>query len=242
MVDEIKKEIATYSDPEKIKAYKWFFKTGKGQYGEGDRFLGVTVPHSRAVAKKFKDADLSTVQSLLKSKFHEERLVALLILTYKFPKASDKEKEEITKFYLQNTKYINSWDLVDLSAHKILGYFIFNHPDTSFKGQTGNNLLSSLAKSGSLWERRIAIISTFYFIAQNSFDKSLQIAEVLLNDNEDLIHKAVGWMLREIGKRDQKAEEIFLKKYYKKMPRTMLRYSIEKFPEGLRKKYLEGSI
>jgi len=173
---------------------------------------------------------LLDIQKLLDSKIHEHRLVGLLILVDKYEKSNNKE---IVDFYLANTKNINNWDLVDLTAHKILGHYLLDKDRT---------LLYNLARSNDLWEKRISIISTFYFIKNNDFKDALKISEILLNDKHDLIHKAVGWMLREIGKRDQKAEEKFLKKYYKKMPRTMLRYAIEKFDEKKRKAYLRSEI
>lgn len=230
----VKRELRRMSNREKADVYKWFFKTGKGQYGEGDSFIGVVVPICRIIAKKYSDISMPGVTSLLKSKVHEERMVGLFILINKYKAGSSDDKQNIFAFYLKNTKYINNWDLVDLSAHKILGDYIWNNPRKQ-------KVLNRLAASDNLWERRMSVISTFYFISQNSFHKSLEMAEILLNDSHDLIHKAVGWMLREIGKRNQEVEESFLKKHYKNMPRTMLRYAIEKFPESLRKKYLAGT-
>ncbi|KKQ24389.1 MAG: hypothetical protein US39_C0016G0002 [Microgenomates group bacterium GW2011_GWC1_37_12b] len=234
-VNNLISDLKSVSQPERIKDYQRFFKTGKGDYGEGDIFIGVTVPKSRIVAKKYKDLTLTEISKLLRSKIHEVRLIALIILVNTYNKSSDKERAKIFNFYLANTKYINNWDLVDLSAHKIVGEFLWRNPKKRHK-------LNELAKSGSLWERRIAVISTFYFINNNSYEEPLYIAEILLSDSHDLIHKAVGWMLREVGKRDQKLEEGFLKKHYRQMPRTCLRYAIEKFPENLRKKYLQGKI
>ncbi|MCP4650530.1 MAG: DNA alkylation repair protein [PVC group bacterium] len=210
-----------------------FFKTGPGEYGEGDIFYGIKVPVLRDLSKQYKDIEIKEVKSLLKSPYHEERLLALFILTLKFDKGDLKVKEGIYKSYLAHTKYINNWDLVDLSAYKIVGVYL---SDKSRKP------LYALAKSKSLWERRIAVISTFYFIKNNDFTDILKISRLLISDKEDLMHKAVGWMLREVGKRDLKTEEEFLKKYYKRMPRTMLRYAIEKFPELKRQKYLKGKI
>src|SRR3989344_3550278 len=215
-LNSIKKDLQAESDPLKKKGLSRFFKTGKGEYGEGDIFLGVTVPKIRRVAKKYKDVSLDEIRTLLRSLIHEERLTALLILVENFRKADETEKTEIFNLYLKNTKYINNWDLVDLSASRIVGEFLKDKPV---------DILYTLAKSKSLWERRIAIIS-----------------KILLTDRHDLIHKAVGWMLREVGKRSFKTEEGFLKKHYKKMPRTMLRYSIEKFPEKLRLRYLTGVV
>ena len=225
----LKKELKSKSSLKRAKILQRFFKTGPGEYGEGDVFLGVQVGGSREVAKKYRTLLLKDVQKLLHSKIHEERTVALFILVYKY----DKEKKKIFNFYLNNTKYINNWDLVDMSAHKIVGEYL---ADKSKK------ILSKLAKSKNLWERRIAIMSTFHFIKNNKFEQTLKISKMLLRDEHDLIHKAVGWMLREIGKRDVGAEEKFLKRYYQKMPRTMLRYAIERFPEKKRQAYLKGTI
>ncbi len=215
---------------EKAKILAGFFKTGKGEYGEGDEFLGITVPESRKIAKKYTALPLSEIFLLLQNKIHECRLVALLILIEKFKSSGSLQQKEIVDFYLRNTKYINNWDLVDLSADKIIGAYLFDKDKT---------LIHQLTKSNNLWERRIAIISTFYFIKKNKFNETIQITELLLNDKHDLIHKAVGWMLREVGKRNKTVEEEFLKKHYKTMPRTMLRYAIEKFPEEERKEYLK---
>jgi len=212
---------------------QWFFKTGKGEYGEGDKSLGIRVPKIREIAKKYKKLTPKEINKALKSKYHEERLCALLILVEKYSKAGEGEKEEIVKFYLANTKYINNWDLVDLTAPKILGKHLLNR---------NRKILTKLSRSENLWERRISILSTFEFIRNKDFSDTLKISKKLLKDEQDLIHKAVGWMLREIGKRDLKTEEEFLKKHYNKMPRTMLRYAIEKFPEKKRLAYLEGRI
>jgi len=212
---------------------QWFFKTGKGEYGEGDKFFGIRVPKIREIAKKYKKLTPEEINKALKSKYHEERLCALLILVEKYSKAGEGEKEEIVKFYLANTKYINNWDLVDLTAPKILGKHLLNR---------NRKILTKLSRSENLWERRISILSTFEFIRNKDFSDTLKISKKLLKDEQDLIHKAVGWMLREIGKRDLKTEEEFLKKHYNKMPRTMLRYAIEKFPEKKRLAYLEGRI
>jgi 3-methyladenine DNA glycosylase AlkD len=229
MLDQIKKDLLQFRNPEKAKNLSWFFKTKKGQYGEGDTFLGIPVPEQRKVVKRYIDLPLNDLQELLSSKIHEHRLTALLILVSKYEKADASGKNEIFSFYLKNTETINNWDLVDLSAPRIIGdYLRKKDPSILFK----------LAKSNNLWERRIAILSTFNFIANNDFDVAISIAELLLHDEHDLIHKAVGWMLREIGKRDQEIEEQFLSKYCIRMPRTMLRYAIEKFEEKKRKFYL----
>lgn len=236
-LEKLKSDLKKVSQPEKREIYQRFFKTGKGEYGEGDVFIGVTVPNSRKVAKKHKELHLSKIQKLLKSKIHEERLVALLILVEKFQNCqSDQDgpcQKLIFNFYLTNTKHINNWDLVDLSATKIVG---------SYLSDKDRKVLYLLAKSKSLWERRIAVLATFWFIRKDDFNDTLKISEMLLADKHDLIHKAVGWMLREIGKRNQKVEEKFLKKHYKKIPRTTLRYAIERFPKPLRQKYLKGTI
>ena len=232
MPEKLKKEIRKKSNPEKAGIYRRFFKTGKGQYGEGDVFLGLTVPETRQIARSYLHLNLKDLEKLLSDKVHEIRLAALMILTENYRKAKDKK---IVDFYLKNTKQINNWDLVDLSADKILGEFLLDN-------SRDRKVLYRLAKSRDLWEKRISIISTFAFIRKNDFKDTLKISEILLKDKHDLIHKAVGWMLREVGKRDVKVLESFLKKHYKEMPRTMLRYSIEKFPEEKRKKYLAGKV
>ncbi len=209
-----------------------FFKTGKGEYGEGDEFLGIRVPILRKFAKQYSDLSLTDTKKLLKSTYHEERLCALFILVHKY-NASNHEKSIIYKLYLDNTRYINSWDLVDSSAYKIVGAFLF---------KKNKSPLYKLSQSKNIWERRIAMISTLYFIKNEEFEDTLEIATLLLNDKEELIHKAVGWMLREVGKKNIEVEKLFLLSCYKKMPRMMLRYAIEKFPEPERKKYLLGKI
>ena len=239
---KLSKDLRKFSSKEKAKFLPRFFKAGPGGYAEGDKFIGVSVPDSRKIAKKYHDLSLNGIQKLLKSEIHEERLVALLILIEQYKKANQKDKEKIFNFYLKNTKYINNWDLVDLSAHKIVGEYLVKNPHctTRFKGLAfkGESMLNYLAKSENLWERRIAIISTFAFIKIGKFDKTLEISNILLHDKHDLIHKVVGWMLREVGKRSLETEEAFLKKYYKTMPRTMLRYAIERFPKDKRRAYL----
>jgi len=229
MFDQIKKDLLQLSDPERAKNLSWFFKTGKGQYGEGDVFLGITVPEQRKVAKKYTDLSLNDLQELLNSEIHEHRFTALVILISKYRKAEESSKKEIFDFYLRNTKNINNWDLVDLSAPRIIGDYLLNKDRTT---------LFKLARSNILWERRISILSTFTFIDNCDFEDALSISELLLHDEHDLIHKAVGWALREIGKRDQNVEEKFLTKHYPNVPRTMLRYAVEKFDEKKRKKYL----
>lgn len=206
-----------------------YFKTGPGEYAEGDIFLGVTVPVLRKLAKEFRGIGLKSATELLQSPIHEERLLALLILIIKYRGSSVKIKEKIYRIYLKNTKYINNWDLVDVSAKHIVGAYLRDKDKT---------VLYKLAGSPLLWERRIAILSTFNFIDEYRFEETIKVARILLEDRHDLIHKAVGWMLREIGKKDLKTEEDFLKAHHRSMPRTMLRYAIEKFPESKRRKYL----
>ncbi|MFA5099079.1 MAG: DNA alkylation repair protein [Candidatus Paceibacterota bacterium] len=235
-ISNLRKQLKFKSDPKRAKLLQGFFKTGKGEYAEGDVFLGLTVPETRKIVGEYKDLSFKEIQELFKSKIHEERQIALMILVCKYEKASEAGKMEIFKFYLKNTKYINNWDLVDLYAPKIVGEYLYNCKQENYKRQT----LNKLAKSKNLWEKRIAMLSTFYFINQKKFEDALKIAKILLNDEHDLIHKAVGWMLREVGKRDLAQEEKFLKKHYKVMPRTMLRYAIEKFPEKKRKMYLNS--
>ena len=230
---ELKQAVKNHSNNEQGIFLQRFFKTGKGEYGEGDIFAGIKVPVSRKIANQFKDLGFTDLQKIIKSKIHEERLITLFILVAKYKKADEREKEKIFNFYIKNIRYVNNWDLVDLSAEKIIGAYLTDKD---------KRLLFDLVNSNSIWERRIAIMSTFYFIKANQFAATLKISELLLKDKHDLIHKAVGWMLREIGKRDIQAEEIFLQKYYKKMPRTMLRYAIEKFPETKRLDYLKGNI
>jgi 3-methyladenine DNA glycosylase AlkD len=212
-----------------------FFKTGPGEYGEGDVFLGLITAETRSVAKKYSNLALTVISKLLASKIHEERAVAVMILNWRFEKADKNTKKEIYDFYFANLGGINSWDLVDGSAPAIVGGYLFRSGES-------RKILYDLAKSNDLWEKRIGMMACFYFIREKDFKDSLKIAEILLYDKHDLIHKAVGWMLREIGNRDMNTEEIFLKKFYKIMPRTMLRYAIEKFPEGKRQAYLRGKV
>tara|TARA_Y100000310_G_scaffold345753_1_gene469290 strand:- start:7758 stop:8462 length:705 start_codon:yes stop_codon:yes gene_type:complete len=229
-VDKIMEELQDYASEEKAAVYRRFFKTGKGEYGEGDKFIGLTVPEQRKIAQKYVDVSFDDVKKLLKSEIHEHRLTGFFILVYKFEKADESEKKEIAEFYLDNLDRANNWDLIDCVADKILGPYYF---------EKDISMLYLLARSDNLWERRISIITTFYFIKQNSFEDTLKIAEILLKDKHDLIHKAVGWMLREVGKRDQEVEEEFLKKHYKNMPRTMLRYAIERFSKEKKEFYMK---
>lgn len=230
---EIRKAISKQKNPAQALILQKFFKTGKGQYGEGNIFYGIKVPEQRTIAKQFKDLPLIDLKELIHSNVHEERLIAAFILVEQFKKADDKKRKTIFDFYLKNRKGINNWDLVDLSSPKIIGEYLIDKE---------KDLLYKFARSKDLWEKRIAILSTQTFIRKHFFEDTLNISEILLNDKHDLIHKAVGWMLREVGKRDLETEEVFLKKYYKTIPRTMLRYAIEKFPEKKRKSYLESKI
>ena len=232
-IQQIKKRLKQLANKEKAEILQRFFKTGPGEYGEGDVFIGVKVPDLRKVAKDFRDIAIKDVIILLESAIHEERLLALLILVSKYVKGNETAKKEIYKLYLNKTKYINNWDLVDVTAQHIVGDYLMDKNKAP---------LYSLVRSEDLWERRIAIMATFYFIRNERYEDTLKIAKILLSDKEDLIHKAVGWMLREIGKRDMVIEEMFLKQHYKEMPRTMLRYAIEKFPESKRQQYLKGEI
>jgi len=293
---QLKKDLKKLANPEKAKILQRFFKTGKGEYGEGDVFIGIVVPKLREIARKYFTLDLKDVKQLIESKVHEERMIAIFILVDKYEKTN--HKKIVFHFYIKNIKYINNWDLVDLSAPKIVGRHLYDFDinstsqlrvsdDAQFSGSSrllnssskpdGNmsiiyrlasnsiavnakkkvseetmksifrkgirplDILSLLAKSENIWERRIAVLATFWFIKNNKFDESLKISEILLSDKHDLIHKAIGWMLREIGKRDLDVEIGFLNKYSKKMPRTMLRYAIEKFPEKQRLAYLKNN-
>jgi len=226
------KALESLANPQKARDLARFFKTGEGEYGEGDEFLGIVVPLQREVAKKYQNLKLEDIQIIIESQYHEFRLTGLLILVEKFEKGDKKTKKDIYKFYLKNLKYINNWDLVDVTTPKIVGAYLADKP-------LERKILYTLAKSNDLWKKRVAIVSTMTFIRQNDFVDTLKIAKILLQDGHDLIHKSVGWMLREVGKKNQKTEEVFLKKYCCKMPRTMLRYAIEKFDEKKRKFYMK---
>ncbi len=230
---EIRRQMKELANPKIAEHSQGFFKTGPGEYGAGDKFIGIRMPVLRRLAKENQDLSIKGTLSLLRSKIHEERLLALIILTLKYQHGDDQEQKSIFDLYCANTTFINNWDLVDCSAHKIVGHYLLDR---------SRQLLYRFAKSSNLWERRIAIFSTYTFIKADDYDDTLTIAEVLLDDEEDLIHKAVGWMLREIGNRDREVEEIFLRAHYQDMPRTMLRYAIEKFPQTVRKRYLAGTI
>ncbi len=230
---KLSKALRALADPDIAAHSQRFFKTGKGEYAEGDKFLGIRVPVLRKHAQQFEDLPLDQVRRLLESRYHEERLCALLLLVRKFGKGDEAERTAIYNLYLNHTHYINNWDLVDSSAHHILGPYL-DHRD--------RQVLYELSDSSSLWERRIAIMTTLHFIKQDQFDDTLKIAVRLLRDDADLIHKAVGWMLREVGKRNPVVAKAFLKAYYRQMPRTMLRYAIEKFSDNQRQRYLQGQV
>ncbi len=225
----LKKEVAELGDPRRAVGVARFFKTGKGEYGEGDKFLGIYVPDLRRLARKARDLPLNDALDLLRSPWHEERLLALMILVDRHERGTAGEKAAIHRAYLANTRYINSWDLVDVSARELVGYHV---------AKKGTRLIERLAKSESLWERRIAMIATSYPTAGNDFAPALLIAERLLDDEHDLMHKALGWMLREVGKRDVNVLRAFLAEHAARMPRTALRYAIERFPEPERKRWL----
>jgi 3-methyladenine DNA glycosylase AlkD len=230
---EIHSRLERFANEQTAKFLQNFFKTDPGQYGEGDIFLGIRVPVLRKLANEYKALSEGETLALLRSPIHEARLFSLLVFVRSFSKADEAAKKRLYDLYLENTKYINNWDLVDISAPHIVGAFLMAKSKTP---------LYKLARSANLWERRISIISTAYFIRCNQFSETLKIAKLLLADEHDLIHKAVGWMLREVGKRDVESEEKFLRIHYKRMRRTMLRYAIEKFPETKRRNYLKGSV
>jgi 3-methyladenine DNA glycosylase AlkD len=223
------------ADPEIAEHSQRFFKTGPGEYGEGDRFLGIRVPELRKAAQKFKHLPLNELGQLLQSEWHEVRLTALFILVLQYQKADEQLRERIFRFYIHihNLDRVNNWDLVDSSASRIAGHYLFDKD---------RSLLYELAESENLWKRRVAIIATGYFISHGDFDDTFRITEMLLNDDHDLIHKAAGWMIRETGKKDRDAMEKFLVRHYRNMPRTMLRYAIEHLPEERRKEYLAGTV
>jgi 3-methyladenine DNA glycosylase AlkD len=229
----IQKRLRGIADAEIATTSQRFFKTAPGQYAEGDIFLGIKVPTLRLLLKELRVTQPKIISSLLKSKFHEERLFALLLLIDFSRRGDETEKQTAYELYLSHTSHINNWDLVDVSAPHIVGDFL---------AERSRQPIYQLVKSHSLWEKRIAIVSTFHFIHRNEFDDTLLVAKLLLPDTHDLIHKAVGWMLREVGKRDLKTEEMFLQEYYHSMSRTMLRYAIERFPEARRKEYLKGIV
>ncbi len=229
MLNDTRHALRAFADETDAVNLQRFFKTGPGEYGEGDRFIGVRVPATRRVARDYKALPLADTLTLLQSDIHEERLLALIILSLKFKAGTPDEQAAVYRAYLDHTPFINNWDLVDVSAEHVVGAYL---------ERRSRKPLHALARSESLWERRIAILSTFRFIRHDDFDETLKIAEILVSDKHDLIHKAVGWMLREVGKRDMSKEESFLIRHYRSMPRTMLRYAIEKFSEETRLQYM----
>jgi 3-methyladenine DNA glycosylase AlkD len=232
-VRQLQAEFRKLADAQDAVNLARFFKTGPGEYGAGDRFLGIRVPAIRRVARNHAGLSRRGIRALLKSPYHEERLLALLIMVMQFKRGDPAAQRALYELYLASTDRINNWDLVDLTAPHIVGGWLRDR---------GRRTLTRLARSESLWERRIAVLATFHFIARNEFDDALGVAALLLDDPHDLIHKAVGWMLREIGKRDRAVEEAFLQAHYDRLPRTTLRYAIERFPEPLRKAYLAGTF
>jgi len=230
---DLQRELVEASDPRRARNLAWFFKTGKGQYGEGDEFCGITVPVQRKIARRYSHLRLAEVKKLLKSRVHEHRFTGLEILVFQYETGDAAVRQKIFDFYLENTSCINNWDLVDTSAPYIVGQHLLSRP---------RRVLYRLAKSSNLWDRRIAIVSTMAFIAQHDLKDTFAIAALLLKDEHDLIHKAVGWMLRETGKRSQPALLNFLKRNYVSMPRTALRYGIERLPEAQRKRALKGDF
>lgn len=232
-IQRLRDELKGLGNKEKALFIAGYFKTGKGEYGEGDIVIGLTVPVMRKIAKKYLSLPLTAVTKLLKSKIHEERFVALEMMVMKYEKGDAVEKKSVVDAYVNNLETVNNWDLVDTSAPYILGDYLLTSP---------RKILYTLAKSDNLWERRVAIVATYTFIKAGDFADTLAIAQLLLSDSHDLIHKATGWMLREVGNKSQPALKAFLQKHYKTMPRTMLRYAIEKFPPDVRKKYLLSTI
>lgn len=227
-MNKVAKEILKLKNLERAEHSQRFFKTGKGQYGEGDVFLGLSVPEQRKIAKSNLDVSFSEIEELLYSKYHEFRLTGLLILTYQYEKKK-KDPKAIVDFYIKHRKQVNNWDLVDNTAYKILGHYLFDKD---------RKLLFDFAKSEHLWTQRIAVVSTMYFIKNNDFKDALKIIGELLSHEHDLIHKANGWMLREIGKKEEKILESFLNTNIHRMPRTTLRYAIERMPEEKRQEFL----
>jgi 3-methyladenine DNA glycosylase AlkD len=228
---KVKNELKQFSSPKRKKSNEWFFKTGKGEYGEGDKFIGVRVPHIRTVAKQYIDLSFSEIKKLLHSAIHEHRLAGLLILVLRYKKSNIKEQKRIVDFYYENIERVNNWDLVDLSASQIVGDYV--------KKNGGVNKLLDLVRSKNMWKRRVSIVGSGAFIRDGVYEHTLSLSEKLLKDKEDLMHKATGWMLREVGKKDRNVLKKFLTIHSKNMPRTMLRYAIEHFPEIERKKWLK---
>ncbi|HET8579413.1 MAG TPA: DNA alkylation repair protein [Nitrospiraceae bacterium] len=229
VVAKIQRKLDALGAPQAASFLQRFFKTGPGEYGDGDLFRGIRVPVLRKLAKEYQNVTLPEAQQLLRSSFHEDRMLALLILVHLYSRGDDTVRSKVYDLYLKNIQFINNWDLVDASAEHIVGAFLWDKD---------RKPLHRLAQSSNLWERRVAIMATFHFIKHGEFAETLKIARMLLADGEDLIHKAVGWMLREVGKRNLEAEESFLRVHYRQMPRVMLRYAIEKFPQSKRRWYL----
>ena len=233
MLQRLRTEMETLADPRVAAQSQRFFKTGPGQYGEGDHFIGIRVPELRRLAREYGALGMEAVERLLQSKTHEHRQVALFILVNQFKRGSETSRQRIYMLYQRNLGHINNWDLVDASAPHIVGAWLENRSRSPLK---------RLARADALWERRMAILATFHYIRKGEFEETLRMAQMLLKDREDLIHKAVGWMLREVGKRAPETAEVFLRRCYRAMPRTMLRYAIEKFPEAKRQAYLKGEL
>ncbi len=233
MLQRLRTEMETLADPRVAAQSQRFFKTGPGQYGEGDHFIGIRVPELRRLAREYGALGMEAVERLLQSKTHEHRQVALFILVNQFKRGSETSRQRIYMLYQRNLGHINNWDLVDASAPHIVGAWLENRSRLPLK---------RLARADALWERRVAILATFHYIRKGEFEETLRLAQMLLKDREDLIHKAVGWMLREVGKRAPETAEVFLRRCYRAMPRTMLRYAIEKFPEAKRQAYLKGEL
>ncbi|MDJ0809142.1 MAG: DNA alkylation repair protein [Desulfobacterales bacterium] len=233
MLQRLRTEMETLADPRVAAQSQRFFKTGPGQYGEGDHFIGIRVPGLRRLAREYGALGMEAVERLLQSKTHEHRQVALFILVNQFKRGSETSRQRIYMLYQRNLGHINNWDLVDASAPHIVGAWLENRSRSPLK---------RLARADALWERRMAILATFHYIRKGEFEETLRLAQMLLKDREDLIHKAVGWMLREVGKRAPETAEVFLRRRYRAMPRTMLRYAIEKFPEAKRQAYLKGEL
>ncbi|WP_201027462.1 DNA alkylation repair protein [Paraglaciecola hydrolytica] len=231
--EQILAALLALADPLKAQNSLRYFKTAKGQYGHGDQFLGITMPQLRQTVKNFKHATLDDAVELLHSDWHEVRMCALLLLVQQFKSADAQVKQQVFECYLRHSQFINNWDLVDCSAYLIVGPYLQNKPRA---------VLYDLAKSDLLWDRRIAVIATLHFIRLKDFTDILALAELLINDSHDLMHKAVGWMLREVGNRDKQVELGFLTRHYQQMPRTMLRYAIEKFPEPERQAFLHNNV
>jgi len=232
ILNKVKNELLKKANQNQAKVFAGFFKTGKGEYGEGEKFLGIKTFNQKEIVKKYSQTiSLEEILTLLqKSKWHEEKTLALRFLVFKYKKGTEAERKKIFHLYLNNTEFINNWDLVDMTCQDIVGNYLF---------EKDRKILYKLAKSKNLWEKRIAIVSTLYFISKNQLDDTFKLAEILLFDKNDLIHKAVGWALREAGKKDEKKLLAFLNKYKLKIPRTTLRYAIEKLPEKTRKELMK---